>query len=296
MMEVERYDLEDGIQTIPESPPLADSKTSIAEVTFEEEISSTTDSLVIECGSIRVGSLKGISLVPVIISTKYIEFKLQIEGEKGVHCIKLQSDEIMQCLYGQKYGVIFIVTNIEAGIKIRSVLGMKKKVKRKPYLDPHGPVGQGLFVAFFFAYSCKLQFEQLKSVLQCYKNFTNEEFLIELDEHSQHKVLLETLPNTGPEKKELVILKALTRAASTDFNNNFVSMESTQTAVDMNMFKQESEIKAFYVPVWGPGGHVDVLWHRAIEWCTDCGPCSGKCIGFCSVILLLFWIFLLQKS
>lgn len=163
-MEVERYDLEDEIQTIPESPRLADSKISIAEVTFEEEISSTTDSLVIECGSIRVGSLKGISLVPVIISTKYIEFKLQIEGEKGVNCIKLQSDDIIQCLYGQKYGVIFIVTNIEAGIKIRSVLGMKKKVKGRPYLDPRGPVGQGLFVAFFF---CLFLQTTIRTVKKC---------------------------------------------------------------------------------------------------------------------------------
>lgn len=81
-MEVERYDLEDEIQTIPENggTTLADSKTSTADVSFEEEILSTTNSLVIECGSIRVDSLKGTSLVPVIISTKYIEFKLQIEG------------------------------------------------------------------------------------------------------------------------------------------------------------------------------------------------------------------------
>ncbi|VDH89656.1 Hypothetical predicted protein [Mytilus galloprovincialis] len=240
-MEVERNDLEDEIQTIPENgnTSLVDSKTSIVDVTFEEEISTTTDSLVIECSSIRVGSLKGTSLVPVIISTKYIEFKFMIEGERSVHCIKLQSDDILQCLYGQMYGVIFIVTNIEAGIKIRSVLGMKKKVKGKSHLDPGGSVGKGLFVTFFIAFPCNLQNEQLKNVLQCYKNFANEEFLIELDEHSQHKILLETSPNTGQEKKELVILKALTRAASTDFNNNFVSGEATQTAVEMYKFKPE---------------------------------------------------------
>ncbi|VDH89657.1 Hypothetical predicted protein [Mytilus galloprovincialis] len=298
MMEVERNDLEDEIQTIPENgnTSLVDSKTSIVDVTFEEEISTTTDSLVIECSSIRVGSLKGTSLVPVIISTKYIEFKFMIEGERSVHCIKLQSDDILQCLYGQMYGVIFIVTNIEAGIKIRSVLGMKKKVKGKSHLDPGGSVGKGLFVTFFIAFPCNLQNEQLKNVLQCYKNFANEEFLIELDEHSQHKILLETSPNTGQEKKELVILKALTRAASTDFNNNFVSGEATQTAVEMYKFKPEGEIKAFYVPVLGPGGHVDKRWHQAIEWCSDCGPCPGKCVGYLSVIILLFWIFLLQKS
>lgn len=100
-------------------------------------------------------------------------------------------------------------------------------------------VGKGLFVTFFIAYPCNLQNEQLKNVLQCYKNFANEEFFIELDEHSEHKILLETSPNTGQEKKELVILKALTRAASTDFNNNFVSGEATQTAVDMYKFKPE---------------------------------------------------------
>lgn len=94
-------------------------------------------------------------------------------------------------------------------------------------------------MTFFIAYSCNLQIEQLKNVLQCYKNFANEEFLIELDEQSQHKILLETSPNTGQEKKELVILKALTRAASTDFNNNFVSGEATQTAVEMYKFKPE---------------------------------------------------------
>ncbi|XP_071151768.1 uncharacterized protein [Mytilus edulis] len=298
MMEVERNDLEDEIQTIPQNgnTSLVDSKTSIVDVTFEEEISTTTDSLVIECSSIRVGSLKGTSLVPVIISTKYIEFKFMIEGERSVHCIKLQSDDILQCLYGQMYGVIFIVTNIEAGIKIRSVLGMKKKVKGKSHLDPGGSVGKGLFVTFFIAFPCNLQNEQLKNVLQCYKNFANEEFLIELDERSQHKILLETSPNTGQEKKELVILKALTRAASTDFNNNFVSGEATQTAVEMYKFKPEGEIKAFYVPVLGPGGHVDKRWHQAIEWCSDCGPCPGKCVGYLSVIILLFWIFLLQKS
>lgn len=63
---------------------------------------------------------------------------LSISGVRSVHCIKLQSDDILQCLYGQMYGVIFIVTNIEAGIKIRSVLGMKKKVKGKSHLDPGG--------------------------------------------------------------------------------------------------------------------------------------------------------------
>ncbi|XP_063399433.1 uncharacterized protein LOC134684075 [Mytilus trossulus] len=298
IMEVERYDIEDKIQTIPENgnTSLADSKTSIADLTSEEEI-TTTDSLVIECGSIRVGSLKGTSLVPVIISTKYIEFKFLIEGVRIVHCIKLQSDDILQCLYGQTYGVIFIVTNIEAGSKIRSVLGMKKKVKgKKSYLDPGGSVGQGLFVTLFIAFSCNLQIEQLKSVLQCYKNFANEEFLIELDEHSEHKILCETSPNTGQEKKELVILKALTRAASTDFNNNFVSGEATQTTVEMYKFKPEGEIKSFYVPVLGPGGHVDKRLHQAIEWCSDCGPCPGKCVGYLSVIIVLFWIFLLQKS
>ncbi|XP_052089832.1 sentrin-specific protease 6-like isoform X2 [Mytilus californianus] len=214
---VKRQNSGDGmtpIRTVSTKTAVIDTKSGTTEMTEDDEVTGTLDPLALDCRSIRVGSLKGTAVEPVFITTTNISFNM--EGEDDFHNLKINSDDVVQCLYGKKCNVIFLLTNIEAGKKVRECLSMKEKVDGKAYFDPGGSVNKDTYITFFMNDQCKLEFKQLRSVLKSYKNSKKREFLMQLDEDDQHKLLLKTAPNISSKTMEIAKQKTLEESNSTE--------------------------------------------------------------------------------
>ncbi|CAG2230367.1 SENP6 [Mytilus edulis] len=214
---VKRQNSGDGmtpIRTVSTKTAVIDTKSGTTEMTEDDEVTGTLDPLALDCRSIRVGSLKGTAVEPVFITTSDISFNM--EGEDDFHNIKISSDDVVQCLYGKKCNVIFLLTNIEAGKHVRESLSMKEKVDGKAYFDPGGSVNKDTYITFFMNDQCKLEFKQLRCVLQSYKNSNKREFLVQLDEDDQHKLLLKTAPNISSKTMEIAKKKTLEESNSTE--------------------------------------------------------------------------------
>ncbi|XP_063402611.1 sentrin-specific protease 6-like isoform X1 [Mytilus trossulus] len=218
---VKRQNSGDGmtpIRTVSTKTAVIDTKSGTTETTEDDdmpgEVTGTLDPLALDCRSIRVGSLKGTAVEPVFITTSDISFNM--EGEDDFHNIKISSDDVVQCLYGKKCNVIFLLTNLEAGKQVRESLSMKEKVDGKAYFDPGGSVNKDTYITFFMNDQCKLEFKQLRCVLQSYKNSHKREFLVQLEEDDQHKLLLKTAPIISSKTMEMAKQKTLEESNSTE--------------------------------------------------------------------------------
>ncbi|CAG2230634.1 SENP6 [Mytilus edulis] len=94
------------IRTVSTKTAVIDTKSGTTEMTEDDEVTGTLDPLALDC------------------------------REDDFHNIKISSDDVVQCLYGKKCNVIFLLTNIEAGKHVRESLSMKEKVDGRHILIP----------------------------------------------------------------------------------------------------------------------------------------------------------------
>ncbi|XP_033729243.1 sentrin-specific protease 6-like [Pecten maximus] len=197
--------------------------------------SVSSGSLTLNARSVKVGSLKGTPIEPILISDDGVQ--IFMECEENTHKFNITPSDMKQCLLHLKKStpVIFIHTTVNFGVKLREQLDMTNETPPENSQEPYfNPVDRDLKYQYIVLLLQSVSLQEQKStlrVLESYQQSTDKKDrnFIEMLSHTESQQLLlntsflcKRIPNPDID------------ADPTKMNSELLNVDNTMTKSNMS--------------------------------------------------------------